>query len=308
MPDGARLTQLAWGVYAFIGAGGDSNAGAILTSEGLLVIDAQQHATLGRQFRRALARETGKPVEWLIFTHYHLDHTGGSPVFAEEAPVLAQERTRDKLCAILGPGKENPRNVTDFDTKIRLLFGPNIGSLIPPNDPGWAWFKKRIASPEYETVSVALPTRTFTQRHTLDLPGRTVVLEYVGPAHCEGNIIVFLPENRIVFVADLFFVGRFPWLGDGDIEGWIRALDWVAELEVEQVVPGHGPPVTLKEVGEFRDMLFALHEAVAEAAASGIDEDQAAATVRLPAYESLPRYREWMPWNVRNLFRALGAE
>ncbi len=103
-------------------------------------------------------------------------------------------------------------------------------------------------------------------------------------------------------------MGRFPWLGDGDIAGWIEALGRVSGLDARTVVPGHGPPATLSEVREFRDMLEALRGAVVDALARGLTEDEAAGAVALPGRETTPRYREWMPWNVRNVYRALTRE
>ena len=78
-------------------------------------------------------------------------------------------------------------------------------------------------------------------------------------------------------------------------------------LDVDVVVPGHGLPVTLAEVAAFRDMLAALLDAVGAAMAQGASEDAAAATVALHGHDALPRYREWMSWNVRNTYRGLRA-
>lgn len=305
--DAAVLRELARGVYAFIGAGGDSNAGAIETPDGILVFDAQQHVRLARKFRSALDRSIGKPIEFMIYTHYHLDHTGGSSVFSGEAPILAHDKTRQFLTEILGEKYDPREEISDFETKVRLLFGPNIYDFIPAGDPGWDWFKGRLAAPDYDSLSFGMPTHTFTDSYTFHLPDRSVVLEYLGPAHCDGDLIVHLPDDKIVFVADLLFVGRFPWLGDGDIGGWIGALDHVLALDVEQVVPGHGVPVTKNELKNFRDMLQALRGGVEKALEAGQSEDEAVRSVRLPAYESLPRYPEWMPWNVRNIYRSFSS-
>ena len=305
--DHAHLRQLAEGVYAFIGARGDSNAGAIDTPDGLLVIDTQQHAALARTFREALRREVGKPVRMVIDTHYHLDHIAGNSVFASEAPILAHDRTTEKLHSILGPDDGAGWTVGDFMTKCRLLFGPNIDELIPDGDAAWDWFRHRLAAPEYDTMTITPPTETFPDYYEIGLPGDTLRLDYLGPAHCDGDLVVHLRRRGIVFLGDLLFVGRFPWIGDGDMDGWIRTLDHVTRLDAECVVPGHGLPVTLKEIAAFRDMLAALRDAVARAIDDGASEDAAAHEVALPGYDTLPRYREWMSWNVRNTYRGLRA-
>jgi glyoxylase-like metal-dependent hydrolase (beta-lactamase superfamily II) len=305
----AGLVELADGVHAFIGAGGDSNSGAIRTPEGWIVLDAQQHVPLAEKFRAALEDTGPRSFLWLVLTHYHLDHTAGNSVFASDMPVLAHQITLEKFQKILGAGAGVGRgdSFTEFEKRVSFLFGPNITRLIPASDPAWDWFRSRIGEPEYATFIAAPPTHTFADRFTFHLGRRSAVLEYLGPAHCDGDIIVHLPEDGIVFVGDLLFVGRFPWLGDGDIEGWISALGRVAGLAVRQVVPGHGKPVGLKELGDFRDMLTALRDGVAEALKAGMSEDEAVERIRLADYENLPRYPEWLPWNVRNAYRSLGS-
>ena len=82
-----RLVTVADGVHAWIGAGGDSNAGAIETPEGLLIVDAQQYPRLGRALREAALERTGQPLRLVINTHCHLDHTHGNVVFADRHEV-----------------------------------------------------------------------------------------------------------------------------------------------------------------------------------------------------------------------------
>ncbi|MBI3126923.1 MAG: MBL fold metallo-hydrolase [Candidatus Tectomicrobia bacterium] len=306
-PEKARLVTLAEDVHAFVGAGGDSNAGAVETPEGYLVIDAQQSVPLARRFRSELEALSRKPFPWLILTHYHLDHTGGGIVFAGDTPVLAHEITLAKFRELFGPDGGAGETVTDFGKRIAHLFGPNISELIPPGDPAWDWFKGRIAAPEYDAVVPIPPRHTFADQFTFHFPKRRVVLQYWGPAHCDGDIVVHLPDDGIVFVGDLLFVGRFPWLGDGDIGGWIDCLERVARLDARTVVPGHGKPATMNEINNLRDMLAALRGGVADARKKGMSEEEAARNVSLRDYESLPRYREWMPWNVRNVYRMLAA-
>ena len=303
----AGLVQLAEGVHGFIGEGGDSNAGAFHTPEGWIVLDAQQHVPLAEKFRTALENTGMRSFLWLVLTHYHLDHTAGGSVFASDSPVLAHEITLEKFREVLGAGVRRGDSFTDFKTKVSCMFGPNITELIPAGDPAWEWFRGRIGGPEYATYIAAPPTRTFADRFTFHLDRRSVVLEYMGPSHCDGDIIAHLPEDGIVFVGDLLFVSRFPWLGDGDIDGWISVLNQVCAMNVEQVIPGHGKPVGLKEIADFRDMLTALRDGVAGALGKGMSENEAVERVRLADYEYLPRYPEWMPWNVRNVYQSLNA-
>ncbi len=303
--EAAHLRPLATGVWAFIGSRGDSNAGSIETPDGLIVVDVQQHGALAKTFRDALVRDVGKPIERVINTHYHLDHIAGNALFGAEAPILAHDKTTEKLVSILGPNSDEGWTVSDFTTKAQLLFGPNITELIPAGHEAWDWFQGRLGAPEYDTMRIVPPSETFAESYAIELPDEVVRLDYLGPAHCDGDLVVHLRQAKIAFLGDLLFVGRFPWIGDGDVAGWIRTLDWVCRLDVDCVVPGHGLPVTLNEVARFRDMLKALHDSVAAAIKAGASEDSAAHDVHLPVYDSLPRYAEWMSWNVRNTYRGL---
>ena len=299
-----QLVTVAPAVHAWFGASGDSNAGAIETPDGLLVIDAQQYPRLARQFRDALSAKVGKPPRMLIDTHCHLDHTHGNVMF-EDLPILAHEKTLSAMHAALGPRSGDRWSIPDFPTKLRMLFGQNIMELVPDGDPAQAWFKQRIALPDYDTVTILPPTRTFADQFTFHLPDDTVHLDYWGPAHCDGDVIVHVEKARVVFLGDLLFHGRFPWLGDCDLDGWIDRLARVLTLDVAVVVPGHGVPTDLNSVKQFSDMLIALRTAVADAIKAGWSEEAAVRGVRLPQYAHINRYDDWMPLDVKAAYRYL---
>jgi len=299
-----RLVTVAEGVHAWIGAGGDSNAGAIETPEGLLIVDTQQYPRLGRQLREAALARTGQPLRLVINTHCHLDHTHGNVVFAD-VPILAHEQTLAAMNACLGPRSGETWSVTDFDAKLRFLFGQNVLELVAGDDAAERWFAGRIALADYETVVIRPPDETFAGDFAFHLPDDTVRLHYFGPAHCDGDIVVHLERRKVAFLGDLLFHGRFPWLGDCDLDGLIAALGRVLALDVAVIVPGHGPPATLADVARFRDMLAELRAAVASAIKAGASEEAAVAEVSLPQYAGVQRYQEWMPLDVKAAYRYL---
>jgi cyclase len=300
----AHLVTVAEGVHAWIGAGGDSNAGAIETPNGTIVIDTQQYPRLARELRSAVLARTGQLLRIVVNTHCHLDHTHGNTVFAD-VPILAHEKTLAAMSACLGPRTGADWSVSDFAVKIRFLFGQNILELVPEHDPARRWFEGRIALPDYDTVVIRPPNETFASDFAFHLPDDTVRLHYFGPAHCDGDIVVHIEKRKIVFLGDLLFHGRFPWLGDCDLDGLIAALGRVLALDVAVVVPGHGPPATLADVARFRDMLVELRAAVARAIKAGSSEEAAVAEVALPQYANVQRYKEWMPLDVRAAYRYL---
>ena len=299
-----QLLTVAEGVHAWIGAGGDSNAGAVETPHGLLAIDAQQYPRLARAFRGAIEAKTGQPVRVLIDTHCHLDHTAGNIVFAD-VPILAHDKTLAAMHANLGARTGAHWTISDYPTKIKMLFGQNLFDLVPENDPAQAWFRQRIALPDYDTLTIAPPTETFADHFVFHLPNDTLHLDYWGPAHCDGDIVVWLEKAKVAFLGDLLFYGRFPWLGDCDLSGLIDRLARVLTLDVSVVIPGHGMPTDLKQVVRFRDMLVALRAAVDIAIKAGVSEEAAVRDVTLPQYADIPRYADWLPHDVRATYRYL---
>jgi glyoxylase-like metal-dependent hydrolase (beta-lactamase superfamily II) len=296
----AQLHKVASGVHAWIGAGGDSNAGAIETRDGLIVIDAQQNRELGEKFRDALKASFGAPVRVVVNTHFHLDHVAGNVAFAG-APIVAHDKTRQLLESELGPMRPGGVEVSETMAKIRMFFGSNFEELVPKGER--QWFIDRVGGSK--PLAILGPTETFTDRLEFDLAPDTLRLEYWGPAHCDGDLVIYLKKAGIVFMGDLFFHGRFPWFGDCDLNGWIAALDCVLKMDMKTVIPGHGVPATLKELGQFRDLLVAVRDAGDRAIKLGWSEDAAARDIVLTDYVKMQRYKEWMPFNIRAAYRYL---
>jgi cyclase len=296
----AQLQKIAAGVHAWIGAGGDSNAGAIETRDGLFVIDAQQNRALGEKFRDALKASIGAPVRAVVNTHFHLDHVAGNVAFAG-APILAHDKTRQLLESELGQMRPQGIEVSDMMAKIRMFFGGNFEQLVPEGER--QWFIDRVGASK--PLTILGPTDTFTDRREFESLSDRLHLEYWGPAHCDGDLVIYLGKTGVVFMGDLFFHGRFPWFGDCDLNGWIATLDRVLSMDMIAVIPGHGAPATLKELRKFRNLLAAMRDAVDRAIKSGWSEDAAAREIVLADYVMMQRYKEWMPFNIRAAYRYL---
>jgi glyoxylase-like metal-dependent hydrolase (beta-lactamase superfamily II) len=300
----ASLVKIANGAYAWIGANGDSNAGAVETKDGLLVIDAQQTKTLGRTFRTAIEKDSGKSAVGLIDTHIHLDHTAGNVAFSD-VPIFAQDATLESMIAYLGPANGNRWLVSDLAMRLKLFFGSNVQELLPAGDPLESWLHARLSGPEYQAIDLVGPSETFSDQIVFECQYDTLHAEYRGPAHCDGDLILYLPRQKIAFLGDLLFVGRFPWLGDCDLTGWINRLDYILSLEIDIVVPGHGGLSTLREVAAFQELLSTLRAGAAMAISSGLSEEATVRDIKFPQYANMPRYREWLPANLRAAYRYL---
>jgi glyoxylase-like metal-dependent hydrolase (beta-lactamase superfamily II) len=176
---------------------------------------------------------------------------------------------------------------------------------VPEGDPRRDWFKQRIGLPDYDMVTIVAPTQTFADEFVFHLPNETVRLEYLGPAHCDNDIVVHLERSKVIFLGDLMFNGRFPWLGDCDLDGWIDRLAHVMTLDVDVAIPGHGEPADMKAVARFRDTLMAIRTEVDKAIRAGWSEDAAMRDVHLPEFADVNRYKEWMPLDVKAAYRQM---
>ena len=292
--------------HAWIGAGGDSNAGAVETPHGLLAIDAQQYPRLARQFRAAVEAKTGKPVRALINTHCHLDHTAGNIVFAD-VPILAHDKTLAAMHANLGPKSRRALDrCRTTPPRSRCCSGRICSISCPRTIPAQAWFRQRIGLPDYDTMTIAPPTETFADHFAFHLPDDTLHLDYWGPAHCDGDIVVWLEKAKVAFLGDLLVLRRFPWLGDCDLSGLIDRLARVLTLDVSVVIPGHGLPTDLTQVARFR----AHADRIARRRRCGDQKrlvrrgggarGRAAAIRRYPALCG-----DWLPHDVRATYRYL---
>jgi glyoxylase-like metal-dependent hydrolase (beta-lactamase superfamily II) len=208
--------QIASGVYAVLGdtgrgSEGRSNAGFIVTSEGVVVVDALASPREGEALLRTIRTVTSRPIRWLVLTHHHPDHTFGAVVFRREgAKVLAHPDART-LASEAGPDAL----VADWVRVVGL-----------------------DAMRGFEFADSA--DRPVTGSDTLRLGGRTIVVTHPGAAHTAGDLMVWLPKERVLFAGDLLVEDGVTMVVDGSARALRRALDVIDSLNPHVVVPGHG--------------------------------------------------------------------
>jgi glyoxylase-like metal-dependent hydrolase (beta-lactamase superfamily II) len=161
-----------------------------------------------------------------------------------------------------------------------------------------------------EEQQARLPDQTFRDRMTLHLGGKDIQILHVGRAHTRGDSIIFVPQDRIVYLSELYFANQFLFINDGYGIDWLRALDTVLALDADIFVPGHGPiPADPRQTRQglvgFRQLLVDVRDAVQKEIARGTSEDQAVATVRWPQYEKLQGYEAQRETAVRRLYQQL---
>jgi len=237
------LIPLADSVYAFVFPELDDlgNAGIVITEAGVVVIDTDVRS-VDRLFE-LLPKLTDQPVRFLINTHHAFDHSSANCIFAERGvAIIASERCRTEMIA---HGQENFGRWTQRK--------PEIGKMLTERG-----------------ISIAPPHVTFTDRLSLHLGGRTLEISYVGHAHTPGDIVIHLPEERIVFAGDLLWFGTFPNVREADVPNQIRVIDRLAALNAAVYVPGHGHVShDIKEVEKLRKFMADLSDRVDKMKAAG---------------------------------------
>ena len=210
-----HLVEVADGVFAWLQPDGTwwlNNAGAVTGGDGTLVVDTCATEDRTRRFLAAVGAATGgAPVRFAVNTHEHGDHTYGNSVLPAETALIGHEIMRQQL-----------------------LVDPFIEECAPV----WA------PLPDWGSVTRRVPTIVTRTDLTVYSGDRRVDLLHPGhPAHTGGDLVAWLPAERVLFTGDLLFVGLTPLVFAGSVEGALRSLDWIEDFGAEVVVPGHGPVV-----------------------------------------------------------------
>jgi cyclase len=259
---GEGLVRISDHVYSYVDSRDASpansfgaNAGIVVGDREIAVIDSLISAGQANRFLADIRKISDKPIRHVINTHSHLDHTFGNSVFAKEgAIIVSQEKCAQAMRSNLA---EVLAHAADF-------------GLTPEEMAG---------------TTLAYPSLTFAERLQIDLGGISLNLIYSGPSHSPGGILVQVPAERVVFAGDILFTGFHPYMGEGDINGWLRNLDVLEKIGAERIIPGHGPLSTVSDVKEMAAYL-ALYDAKArELAKAGATPETAEAELKkvLPA-------------------------
>jgi cyclase len=244
------VKKIGEGVYAAIGADGGkagSNAGFVVGSNGVLVIDTFEEVGPARDLLAEIRKITNLPIRFVVNTHYHLDHTGGNAVFAQAgATILAQRNLRGWLRT------ENLKFFRDPKPEQRAMV-----------------------------EALVLPDMVYTDAVDIYLGTRQIQVRYML-GHTGGDSVVTVPDADVVFAGDLVWQKHLPNLIDATTSDWVKTLEkLLADHPSGTFVSGHGDVATTADVRDFHDYLASLREAIAKAQAAG-KADQALVDAVLP--------------------------
>jgi cyclase len=229
-----QTEKVADNIFMLVGAGG--NIGVSAGKDCVLMIDTS-YAPLADKIKAAIAAVSGKPIQYVVNTHWHQDHVGGNEYFAKAgATVVAHDNVRKRVS-------------TEQVVKI-------LNKTVPP-------------LPES-----ALPVITFSRNMTFYLNGNEIFIFHIERAHTDGDAIVHFKKSNVIHMGDIYFNGTYPFIdlsAGGSINGMIAAVKRILLLcdQNTKVMPGHGHLSSKAELQEYLKMLVTVRDRVSSELRAG---------------------------------------
>ena len=256
------LSLISDGVYSYVDVAGGSptnrfgaNAGVVVGNDAVLVVDTLTSAKEAVILLEDIRKVTAKPIRYVVNTHYHLDHAFGNCVFADKgAAIISHINCRKRV-----------QQTKDKSLEMAKSFGMDDDAL--------------------QGTRIIIPDMAFERTLELDLGGRVVRLMYSGHAsHTAGSIIVWVPQQKVVFAGDILFTDCHPYLAEGDLAGWAKNLAFLEALHAEKIIPGHGPLSGRQDLLDMKAYLAAFDRNAKSLCATSQDVEKITAEMlkRLP--------------------------
>ena len=271
-----KITDRVYGVFGVYeqvspkNRGFISNAYFYVADDGVLVIDALSTYKLGKELVETIRSVTDKPIRFLVVTHYHTDHFYGAKALKEAgAEIIAHEYALEYL--------SKPSSYNFFLARKKLLGKEMEGTeLIPPS----VTISKNLNI--YLTVNKEL--KEFQVKH-------------LCKAHTNGDLVIFIPDEGILFSGDIVFDGRLPFLGSGNSKSWLKCLEEISKWNVKILLPGHGeildnPKKIKKAINWTAQYIKDLREAIREMIEEGCDVDCVRKKINEKLIEMNPEYAQ----------------
>jgi len=304
--DTHRFTEYADGVWAVAGNGSIqtmSNAMVLVGEFDTLVVDSHVTPAAARALLASLPAITDKPVRYLVNTHYHFDHAHGNQVFPREVEIIGHSFTRDKLSGEHG-------NVLDEATFHAYTDGvpATVANLekqaaaeTDPTRKAQLQERYRVQRDYMEALKEIVPTPpniTMETKMTLfqvvARGSREIQILHLGLAHTAGDVVIYLPQEKIVFTGDML-VSSFGSLNMADayVNDWPATLEAVKQLDFDWVLPGHGQPFQDRQmIDDMQSYLRDVWDKTVALKAQGMSAEQVAESIDLTNHaDAFPQIR-----------------
>lgn len=257
-----------------------SNAGFIITDQGVVVFDGLGTPSLAWALRQKIRELTDKPVVKVVVSHYHADHIYGLQVFQDEgAEIVAPMGVMEYLESEAASSRLEERQF----------------SLDP-----WVNEDTRLVEPD----------RLIEAAEAFTLGGVTFQISYLGSAHSEGDLALLVVEDGVLYSGDIIFEGRVPFVGDADTKHWLQTLMQLETSGLKALVPGHGPAARrpVEAIRMTRRYLASLREVFGAAIEDLVDFDSAYSEADWSEFSKLPAFEAAHRRNAYQVFLSMEAE
>lgn len=257
-----------------------SNAGFVVTSDGVVVFDSLGSPPLGAELIRQIRKITDQPIRRVIVSHYHADHIYGLQAYkALGAEIWAHKRGKEYLAS---------------DEAAKRLVQ-----------------RREALFPWVDETTRLVPADKWLDGNTrFEMGGMHFELHYAGPAHSPEDMVLFVKEDSLLFSGDLVFKGRIPFVGEADSKAWLEALDRLIKLEPRIMVPGHGQASkdAITDLAFTRDYLRYLRESMGKGLENMEPFEEVYAKTPWKKFEHLPAFAEANRVNAYNTYLLLENE
>ncbi len=239
------FNKIANGVYHAVGTGSlvvMSNAAIIEGDRDVLVVDSHVSPGGAWALREELKAITSKPIRWVVNSHYHFDHSHGNQVYGPEVEIIGHDYTRTQMVA--GKSQDSPAReffVGGVPNAIKTLEG-RLAAATTAEERAQIDRQLAIQRNHLEgtnAVTPTPPTMTMSRTLTLHRGSREIQILFLGRGHTAGDVVVYLPKERIVATGDLLVEGT-SYMGDAYFTEWIETIEALKRVDFDTVLPGHG--------------------------------------------------------------------
>jgi glyoxylase-like metal-dependent hydrolase (beta-lactamase superfamily II) len=287
-----RFNKVADGVYHAVGTGSLTivgNGAIIVNDEDVVVVDDHVSPAAAWVLLEELKEITNKPVRTVINTHFHFDHAHGNQVFGNDVDIIGHEFTRSMLLGGKSIGMPLYRNYVEGlprqidDLKKRIAEQSDAAARAKLEAQLQAAENNRASQAELKPTP---PNVTLRTEMTLHRGSREIQIRHLGRAHTAGDVVVFLPRERIVITGDMLTTGLSN-MSDAFVNEWVDTLEALKRLDFETILPGHGDAFTDRtKIDNYQAYLRDVWTEVSRLRQQGVPAEEAAKRADLTRHKA----------------------